>query len=289
MFEDSVRAVTLQEPVYLWLKKLVWEASQDRAKFQDNRLTTLQTQLKQGQDRLNKLFDLKLDAEINDEMFKFKYNELNENIASIKSQIKQTETLNPNFYEDGLQTLELCKSLYPEYVTRNYDGKAEVLKKVASNYIINDVTICPKYRKPFDLMAKGLSYSLKLPGLDVKRKLQLKHVELLVRMYKRRTRSWEISFGLPFPAPEQKQIKEPKNIAKFAYDVQTYLTLSPKHSQSDAARHFKVSRARISQLLKIANNLHPQLFKKLIETDDSFELKKHSGKFLLKCVNHLTS
>ena len=97
------------------------------------------------------------------------------------------------------------------------------------------------------------------------------------------------SFFPSFPAPEQKQIKEPKNIAKFAYDVQTYLTLSPKHSQSDAARHFKVSRARISQLLKIANNLHPQLFKKLIETDDSFELKKHSGKFLLKCVNHLTS
>jgi len=163
MFEPSVRSATLQDLIHQWLKKLVWEASQDRAKFQDNRLSGLQSQLKQAQERLNKLFDLKLDGTINDEMFKFKYNELIESIALIKSQIKQAERINPNFYEDGLKTLELCKSLYPEYVTRNYDGKADILKKLASNYIINDVTLYPTWKKPFDLMAKGLSHSVKLP------------------------------------------------------------------------------------------------------------------------------
>lgn len=163
MFEEHVRNATVSDPIYDWLKKLVLEASQDRAKLQDNRLSGLQSQLKQASTRLNQLLNMRLDNEISDEIFKPKHNELSESIAVIKSQIHQAEHLNPNVYEKGLQTLELSKSLYPEYLTRNYDGKAEILKTVASNYIINDVTICPTWRKPFDLLAKGLSHSVKLP------------------------------------------------------------------------------------------------------------------------------
>ncbi|MDE2027951.1 MAG: recombinase family protein, partial [Candidatus Omnitrophica bacterium] len=166
MFEDHVSKATIIDPMYHWLKRLVWEASQDRAKFQDNRLSALQSKLKQAEERLSKLIDLRVDDKINDEIFKIKNNELTESIVGLKAQIHEAENIDPNFYEKGIKTLELSKSLYPEYLTRNYDGKAEILKKIASNYIINDVTICPTWKKPFDLMAKGLSHSIWLPRED---------------------------------------------------------------------------------------------------------------------------
>ena len=106
-------------------------------------------------------------------------------------------------------------------------------------------------------------------------------------MYKRRTRCREISLDQPFPDPKQKSVKKPKNIARFALDVKTYMTINPTASPSDAAIHFKVSRARISQLLKIANNLPTKLFEELVETDDPALLKQYSGKNLQKIINQL--
>jgi hypothetical protein len=77
-------------------------------------------------------------------------------------------------------------------------------------------------------------------------------------------------------------VKHPKNIARFALDVKAYLASNPNALHSDAANHFKVTRPRISQLLKIANNLPEQLLKNLVETDNPALLKKYSGKQLLK-------
>jgi len=97
-----------------------------------------------------------------------------------------------------------------------------------------------------------------------------------------------MSLDQPFPEPNQKPVKMPKNIARFALDIKTYTTMNPKFSITDTARHFNVSRARISQLLKIANNLPAKLFKELVDAKDPALLKKYSGKRLLKLVSFQT-
>lgn len=95
--------------------------------------------------------------------------------------------------------------------------------------------------------------------------------------------------GEPFPDPALKPIKHPKNIANFALDVKNYFASNPGASQSDAATRFKVTHPRISQLLKIANNLPAQLLKKLVETDNPALIKKYSGKRLLVIATGVTS
>jgi hypothetical protein len=78
----------------------------------------------------------------------------------------------------------------------------------------------------------------------------------------------------------------PKNIARIAIDAKTYMMLNPSVSCSDVAVHFQVSRARISQMLKIANNLPAHLLKELVETDDPALLRQYYGKCLLKMVKN---
>ena len=60
-----------------------------------------------------------------------------------------------------------------------------------------------------------------------------------------------------------------------------YFASKPGASHSDAAKHFTVTRPRISQLLKIANKLPEQLLKQIAETNDSSLLERYSGKNLL--------
>ena len=74
--------------------------------------------------------------------------------------------INPNFYEDDCKTLELSKRLYPLYIRANYEEKAKILAFVTSNHILLDSTLCPIYRKPFGIIAKGLSRPIKFRLLD---------------------------------------------------------------------------------------------------------------------------
>ena len=165
MFEEPIRRITLTEDIVDWLKEALKESSKSILALQENRLNSLKSQYEKVDQRLSRLYDSKFDGEINEDVFKVKEEEYKNQLIEIKSQIDSSKAINPNFYEDGCKTLELSKCLYSLYVKANYEEKAKILRFVASNYALNNATLYPTYRKPFDIIAKGLSRSAWLPGL----------------------------------------------------------------------------------------------------------------------------
>jgi len=85
-----------------------------------------------------------------------------------------------------------------------------------------------------------------------------------------------------------REIKKPKNIVRIALDVKAYLTINPDSTQTMVAEHYKLTRARISQLLKIIDNLPAHFIKKLEESEDPILLRRFSGKRLLKLASLTT-
>ncbi len=156
IFAESVRNVTLPSDIVAWLKSNLKEYSAETNQMMDTRLNTLKMEYSKATNRLERLLDMRLDSEINDETFMIKKIELESALTDLKSQLKSAEKINPNFYEDGVRTLELSESLYPQYLSSNAHGKAIILKDIASNYILNDVSATPTYRKPFNIFAEGL-------------------------------------------------------------------------------------------------------------------------------------
>jgi len=108
-----------------------------------------------------------------------------------------------------------------------------------------------------------------------------------VKVYKRRNRRLELSLDRPFPEMVR-EIKKPKNIVRIALDVKAYLTINPDSTQTMVAEHYKLTRARISQLLKIVENLPAHFIKKLEESEDPILLRTFSGKRLLKLASFET-
>lgn len=51
-----------------------------------------------------------------------------------------------------------------QYVRANYEEKARMLKFVVSNYTLKGISLYPTYKKPFDIIAKGLSCTSWLLG-----------------------------------------------------------------------------------------------------------------------------
>jgi site-specific DNA recombinase len=71
----------------------------------------------------------------------------------------QVESLARSHNEDGdiaVKAFELSQSLMDKWVTADYAAKRRILEIVCLNFSLNDVTLCPIWRKPFDVLAEGL-------------------------------------------------------------------------------------------------------------------------------------
>jgi len=163
MFLPCVKAVTLPDDKIDWLKENFRQRYKNTAQTAQNRLLRLQSEHDKVNTRLSKLYDLKLDGGINEEMFASKEKEFQTELMTLKGQLNSVEKVNPNFYEDGCKILELSNRLYPLYVRSNHQEKAHLLKLIASNYRLTDVSIIPTIRKPLSFIAEGLSRSQWLP------------------------------------------------------------------------------------------------------------------------------
>ncbi len=164
--EEPVRKITLSEDVAEWLAEALREAQKDSTRFQVKQMENLKQEYAQIKSRLSHLYDAKFDGEIGGEMFKAKEIEYNDRLVEIRSRMEKAEGINPNFYDEARETLELSKRLYPQYVKSTYEEKSKILKLVASNYTVDDVTIGYKYRKPFSYFYEKGSRTKWLPEDD---------------------------------------------------------------------------------------------------------------------------
>jgi hypothetical protein len=78
----------------------------------------------------------------------------------------QHERASHDYERTGLQILELAQTAYSLYVAQNPLEQARLLKTLLSNCTFDRGTLCPTYRKPFDLFAKGAETGDWLLGLD---------------------------------------------------------------------------------------------------------------------------
>lgn len=156
LFEEPVRRIGLPADIRDWMKKLLAESAKDIVQSREARLRLLNRQYDLINNRLSRLYDARFDDEISKEMFKCKEREYRGQLVDISSQMDDLKSVNPNFYEDGVKILELSNCLYDQYVRAELEDKVRILRSVASNFSLVGTTLYPTYRKPFDILAKGL-------------------------------------------------------------------------------------------------------------------------------------
>ena len=101
-------------------------------------------------------------------------------------------------------------------------------------------------------------------------------------MYRRRGKGTSISLYDPLPSLPQKPKPVYKNIVAMAIRVQEYLVENPQRTQTAAGNHFGVTRARVSQLMTIVENLPDNFISIMKTTKDQSLIKRFSGKTLLR-------
>ena len=103
-----------------------------------------------------------------------------------------------------------------------------------------------------------------------------------MKMYRRRGRGTAISLYDPLPPLPQAPKPVYKNIVAMAIQVREYLIENPQRTQTAAGNHFGITRARVSQLMTIVENLPDDFISIMKTTEDQSLLKRFSGKTMLR-------
>lgn len=139
-----------------WFRMVL--ASQTRDAQSDSRaqraeLTRQETLIIQQQDRL---LNMRLSEDIDQELFAKKHTELRDRLASIKLQLDVLDRSHDETAELAAKVFELSQTLKEKWLTADYATKRRLLEIVCLNSTLDGVTLCPEMRKPFDVLAEGL-------------------------------------------------------------------------------------------------------------------------------------
>ena len=139
-----------------WFRMVL--ASQTRDAQADSRaqraeLARQETLIIQQQDRL---LNMRLAEDIDQELFAKKHTELRDRLASIKLQLDVLDRSHDETAELAAKVFELSQTLKEQWLIADYATKRRLLEIVCLNSVLDGVTLCPEMRKPFDVLAEGL-------------------------------------------------------------------------------------------------------------------------------------
>ncbi len=132
-----------------------------RAKTRDNQQcvrehsTELQRQLTIVRQQQDRLLNLRLLEEIEAATFAAKSTELRDREANLELQIEAANRGRKENADIAIKAFELSQRLAEKWFTADYSAKRQILEIICLNFRLDDVTLVPTIRKPFDVLAKG--------------------------------------------------------------------------------------------------------------------------------------
>ena len=99
---------------------------------------------------------MRLAEEIDEATFARKHTEMRDRLASIKLQLDVLDRSHDENAELAAKVFELSQTLRQQWLTADYTAKRRMLEIVFLNCRLDDVTLVPTIRKPFDVLAEGL-------------------------------------------------------------------------------------------------------------------------------------
>ena len=137
-----------------WFARVLRERTRHDQKADGERTDDLNRQLNLIRRQQDQLLNLRLLEEIDQATFAAKSTELRDEAAKHTLLIDNQDRHRSEAGEIAIQAFELSQTLKDKWVTADYRAKRRILEIVCLNFTLNDASLCPVWRKPFDVLAE---------------------------------------------------------------------------------------------------------------------------------------
>jgi hypothetical protein len=152
-FADLLKGLVFDDEVMDWIVEALHQSHTDEKRFREDAVTRLQEEQSKIQNRLDRLYDDRLDGFIEPDFFERKSREWRQTQKRLADQITEYQEAAHDYVQDGIRLLELSKKAYFLYKQQDSSEKRKLLNFVCSNSIWKDHTLTATFRQPFDLIA----------------------------------------------------------------------------------------------------------------------------------------
>ena len=161
LFAEIVGRVKVHPSVVDDIRMALLESQKDRAAFQTKSLEALSKREKHLQKLIDTAYEDKLLGVISIDLWKRKSEDWQSELVDISHKIREFKGANVDYYQTGVGILELANTAYGKYLKQEYSEKRRLLQSLLSNSTFTRGSLCPTYKQPFDILAKGLEFQSK--------------------------------------------------------------------------------------------------------------------------------
>ena len=144
------------EEVRDWFMAVLRSRTRDQQRASKERVLELDRQLIQITTQQDRLLNLRLNDEIEAGTYSQKSTELRDREAKLRLQIEACSRGRQEEADIAVMAFELTQKLRTRWDTADYVVKRRILEILCLNFMLNDATLVPTMRKPFDVLAEGL-------------------------------------------------------------------------------------------------------------------------------------
>jgi hypothetical protein len=140
-----------------WIHKALKDSHQDEIAYREACLNELKRRHNLILNRLDRLYDDKLDGKISEEFYERKFRQYSKEKEEIESAIKRHEKANLKYYKLGLNLYELSQRAKEIYQKAKLEEKRQLIKLVFKELSLKGNNLIFTYTKPFELLSKAIS------------------------------------------------------------------------------------------------------------------------------------
>ncbi|MGA9996379.1 MAG: hypothetical protein WBP93_13255 [Pyrinomonadaceae bacterium] len=152
-FGGHLKRLVFDDEVLDWRTNALKQSHEDEKRFRDDAVARLRDQYNTYKNRLDKLYEDKVDGVVSVEFFKRKSAEWDTEQTRILRAIDEHHAANHSYISEGVKLLELAKKAYLLYEKQKADEKRKLLDFVCSNSTWREGHLTVNFRQPFDMIA----------------------------------------------------------------------------------------------------------------------------------------
>lgn len=166
LFADIVKRIEITDKTLSAIKEALLASHKDETAYHDRQILALNARYSLLKKRLDQIYIDKLDGKVSEDFYEDKAEEWQEEINKTTEMIERHKNADINYLMQGVHILELANRAYSLYLTQKPAERRKLLNTILSNCVLNDGSLCPTYKRPFDLLVKGPSSDNWLPLVD---------------------------------------------------------------------------------------------------------------------------
>ena len=139
-----------------WFTKALREWSNRERAEATTQSSVSQREMTLLQHQQDRLLNLRLADEVDATTFARKSTELRDRVAAAALNVEAANRDRGEQAELAVRVFELSQALTDKWLTADYAAKRHLLEIIFSNFKLEDVTLCYKTNKPFDVLVEGL-------------------------------------------------------------------------------------------------------------------------------------